>query len=130
MLGDYYGIPFSPPFLLSCFLAFLFPNPTPRFDITPQGQQVHVAHGTKDSNIPLSSRHPCFKVASPEALLELRKRVWEAHKAGTEAAPLEADEPGKENSGMFLFALCFCSGGATGRERWVKRGEGRGRRVI
>ncbi|ORX39698.1 hypothetical protein BD324DRAFT_648329 [Kockovaella imperatae] len=63
-------------------------------------QQIHVAfekdpthHSTQ------SSRHPCFQLSSPEALLALQKRIWEHHKSGSQAAALECDEPGKENSG-------------------------------
>lgn len=69
-----------------------------RFDIAASGQQIHIAFG--DSG-PKSSRHPCFKIASPDALLALRQRVWEHHQRGGEAAPQEADPPGGENSGRF-----------------------------
>jgi hypothetical protein len=69
-----------------------------RFDIGSSGQQVHIAFGESG---PKSSRHPCFKIESPEALLELRQRVWDHHKKGDEAAPQEADEPGKMDSGEF-----------------------------
>ena len=70
------------------------------FDITPRGQQIHIAFGENELK---SSRHPCFKVASPEALLELRRKVWEHFERKDEASPREADKPGEENSGMFLF---------------------------
>lgn len=66
------------------------------FDIATSGQQVHIAFG---DNGPKSSRHPCFKVSSPEALLALRQKVWEHHQQGGDAAPQEADRPGAENSG-------------------------------
>ncbi|EGP92545.1 unnamed protein product [Zymoseptoria tritici ST99CH_1A5] len=66
------------------------------FDIGSSGQQVHIAFGESG---PKSSRHPCFKIESPEALMELRQRVWDHHKKGDEAAPQEADEPGKMDSG-------------------------------
>jgi hypothetical protein len=46
-----------------------------------------------------SKRHPCFKLASPEALLELQNKVYEHHVSGKAAAPQEADKPGGENSG-------------------------------
>lgn len=71
-----------------------------RFDIGDSGQQVHIAFnvGAKE---PKSARHPCFKVQSPEALLELRQRVWDHYQKGDEAAPQEADKPGEENSGTF-----------------------------
>ncbi|RFU29529.1 hypothetical protein B7463_g6809, partial [Scytalidium lignicola] len=66
------------------------------FDITPGGQQIHIAFGL---NEPKSSRHPCFKLESLQALLQLQKRIWDHHVAGGEAAPLEADKPGEDNSG-------------------------------
>lgn len=71
-----------------------------RFDITPNGQQVHIAFGTNEL---ASTRHPCFKVGSPEALLELRKRVWEHFERKDEASPREADKPGEVDSGMLSF---------------------------
>ena len=67
------------------------------FDIGDSGQQIHIAFGT---NEPKSSRHPCFKLESPDALLKLRQRVWDHHVKGGESAPKEADEPGAENSGQ------------------------------
>lgn len=66
------------------------------FDIASSGQQIHIAFG--DSG-PKSSRHPCFKISSPDALLALRERIWEHHQRGGDAAPQEADRPGGENSG-------------------------------
>jgi len=66
------------------------------FDIADSGQQVHIALGTNEIDSP---RHPCFKLESPEALLELRQRVWEHFERGGEAAPKEADKPGVVNSG-------------------------------
>lgn len=48
---------------------------------------------------PKSSRHPCFKLESPEALLELRQRIWDHHQNGGAAAPKEADKPGEADSG-------------------------------
>ena len=68
------------------------------FDIADSGQQVHIAFGPDEAK---SSRHPCFRIGSPDALLELRQRIWEHHEKGGDAAPLEADRPGEENSGMF-----------------------------
>ncbi|KAF5877425.1 putative glyoxalase family protein [Botrytis fragariae] len=70
------------------------------FDITPQGQQIHISDSASPSE-PKSSRHPCFRVASPEALVELQKRIWafyESEEAG-EARPREADKPGEIDSG-------------------------------
>lgn len=69
------------------------------FDIGASGQQVHIAFG---SNEPKSSRHPCFKIGSPEELLELRQRIWEHHRRGDDAAPKEADKPGEVDSGESL----------------------------
>ncbi|KAK5169144.1 uncharacterized protein LTR77_006453 [Saxophila tyrrhenica] len=68
------------------------------FDISDSGQQVHVAFGQNETK---SSRHPCFKIGSPDALMQLRQRIWEHHERGGEAAPQEqeADKPGTQNSG-------------------------------
>ncbi|CEL00482.1 Glyoxalase/Bleomycin resistance protein/Dihydroxybiphenyl dioxygenase [Aspergillus germanicus] len=67
------------------------------FDIGNSGQQVHVAFGPNES---LSSRrHPCFKLESPEKLQELQQRIWDHHVRGGDAAPLQADQPGGQNSG-------------------------------
>ncbi|KAL2426771.1 hypothetical protein ABEF95_002124 [Exophiala dermatitidis] len=64
-------------------------------------QQVHIAFGPSKEFLPenKSSRHPCFRLASPEALLQLRQRIWDHFVRGGEAAPREADEPGTESSG-------------------------------
>ncbi|CZT13570.1 related to glyoxalase family protein [Rhynchosporium graminicola] len=67
------------------------------FNISQSGQQIHIAFGHPDPTP--SSRHPCFKIDSPENLLELRKRVYEHFDRGGDAAPKEADKPGKEDSG-------------------------------
>ncbi|KIX93241.1 uncharacterized protein Z520_11096 [Fonsecaea multimorphosa CBS 102226] len=69
------------------------------FDIGSSGQQVHVAFGAPSDFEKKSSRHPCFKLSSPEALLQLRQRIWEHFVRGGEAAPTEADKPGDVNSG-------------------------------
>ncbi|OAL22060.1 hypothetical protein AYO20_11254 [Fonsecaea nubica] len=69
------------------------------FDIGSSGQQVHVAFGAPSDFEKRSSRHPCFRLASPEALLQLRQRIWEHFVRGGEAAPTEADKPGDVNSG-------------------------------
>lgn len=83
----------------------LTPRPVPQlqqgrlawFDIADSGQQVHVAFGQNEGK---SSRHPCFRIESGEKLLELRQRIWEHYEKGGDAAPMEADRPGEENSGM------------------------------
>lgn len=70
-----------------------------RFDITPKGQQVHIAFGPEnDKGHP---RHPCFRLESPEALLECQKRVWEHYERGDTAAPMMADKPGERDSGKY-----------------------------
>ncbi|KAK5446652.1 hypothetical protein LTS15_009584 [Exophiala xenobiotica] len=81
------------------------------FDIGTSGQQVHVAIGAAtDFSAPLSSRHPCFKIQSPEALLELRRRIWEHHQRGGSSAPQQADQPGREASVSWLPSRwCFQS---------------------
>ena len=66
------------------------------FDIGDSGQQVHVALGMNKTK---SSRHPCFKIESPDALLQLRQRIWEHFTTGGPAAPQEADKPGDKDSG-------------------------------
>jgi len=71
------------------------------FDITPGGQQVHIAFGPNDLK---SRRHPCFRLESLEALLELRKRIWQHFEKKDEASPQEADKPGEEDSGKFVLS--------------------------
>ncbi|KAM0716154.1 hypothetical protein Q7P37_008668 [Cladosporium fusiforme] len=66
------------------------------FDIGDSGQQVHIAPGINEAD---SSRHPCFKIGSPQDLLKLRERIWEHFERGGEAAPREADRPGEGSSG-------------------------------
>ena len=68
------------------------------FDIGSSGQQVHIAFGSNDE----SSRHPCFRLESPEKLLELQKRVWTHHERKDKSAPKAADKPGEENSGRSI----------------------------
>ncbi|KAL4876453.1 glyoxalase family protein [Aspergillus karnatakaensis] len=68
------------------------------FDIGTSGQQVHVAPGINETKT--SKRHPCFKLESQEKLLELQQRIWDHHVRGGEAAPLNADQPGEQNSGV------------------------------
>lgn len=80
------------------------------FDIADSGQQVHIAPGINEE--PKSSRHPCFKLGSPEQLLELRARIWAHFERGGEAAPKEADQPGGASSGRyfsFLELSCWIS---------------------
>jgi hypothetical protein len=73
-----------------------------RFDITPNGQQVHIAYGTPSDFVALSSRHPCFRVESAEALSKLQSRVWEHFERGGPSAPVTADKPGESISGMSM----------------------------
>ncbi|KAJ1327950.1 glyoxylase I family protein [Microdochium nivale] len=66
----------------------------------PSPQQVHIAFGKpQDFDHLESTRHPCFRVGSPEALLELQRRVRAHLERGGAGAPLAADRPGEENSG-------------------------------
>lgn len=77
------------------------------FDIGSSGQQVHIAPGDNEST--KSARHPCFKLGSPDELLELRARIYAHFEQGGEAAPLEADKPGGASSGMYLLFFFFFS---------------------
>lgn len=79
-----------------------------RFDITSEEdlqhgipkQQVHIALGPNLD--PQSSRHPCFRLGSPEALLELQRRIYDHYARGGASAPRAADKPG-ESSGEYQF---------------------------
>ncbi|KAK3939964.1 hypothetical protein QBC46DRAFT_386360 [Diplogelasinospora grovesii] len=89
----------------------LAPRPVPQlqkdslawFDIASSGQQVHIAHGREvdfaSEHALTSPRHPCFKLETPEKLLELQRRIWTHFEKGGESAPRECDRPGGENSG-------------------------------
>lgn len=74
-----------------------------RFDITPNGQQIHVAFG-ENENLK-SRRHPCFKIDNLDGLLGLRAKIWKHFEVGGLGAPLEADKPGEEDSGMSFLAI-------------------------
>jgi hypothetical protein len=67
-----------------------------RFDITPKGQQVHIALGPKEAESP---RHPCFRLESEANLAKLQQKIWEHYQRGDASAPRMADKPGGENSG-------------------------------
>ena len=67
-----------------------------RFDIGTSGQQIHIAFG---ANEPDASRHPCFGIESPDAMIELQKKIWEHHARKDASAPMAADQPGQANSG-------------------------------
>jgi len=72
------------------------------YDIANSGQQVHIAFGAPsdfEPEVSRSRRHPCFRVADGEQLIALRKRIHEHLVKGGTGAPMEADEPGQENSG-------------------------------
>ncbi|EXJ61606.1 hypothetical protein A1O7_02034 [Cladophialophora yegresii CBS 114405] len=69
------------------------------FDIADSGQQVHIAFGEPSDFEKHSRRHPCFKLGSPAALVELQRRIWTHFEKGGDAAPREADRPGGVNSG-------------------------------
>lgn len=99
----------------------LTPRPVPAhrvhdlawFEIGDSGQEVHIAPDYNGSNgtvkgeeggeLKWSSRHPCFRLGSPELLEELRVRIWKHFEDGGEAAPLEADRPGGVASGELFF---------------------------
>lgn len=82
----------------------LTPRPVPAaqthelawFDIGASGQQVHVSLPKHDRDaIPAdASRHPCFRVGSPVALLALQERVRAHFERGGQDAPADADPPG------------------------------------
>ena len=67
------------------------------FDIGSSGQQVHIAYGPNEKESP---RHPCFKLESPEKLVELQKRVFQHFEKKNKSSPRAADQPGQVNSGM------------------------------
>ncbi|KAI1108297.1 hypothetical protein F5Y14DRAFT_436758 [Nemania sp. NC0429] len=69
------------------------------FDIGTSGQQVHIAFGQAQDFSFDSRRHPCFRVADGEQLLELQRRIYAHLEAGGLGAPKAADCPGAENSG-------------------------------
>lgn len=62
---------------------------------------MHLAYeySTSETLAHTSRRHPCFKVASTEALKQLQERVWAHHKQGVASSPKACDQPGEENSG-------------------------------
>ncbi|ORY63043.1 uncharacterized protein BCR38DRAFT_219934 [Pseudomassariella vexata] len=70
------------------------------FAIGSSGQQVHISTQKHEGDLIShnSSRHPCFKIGSAEALLELQSRIYEHFQRGEEGAPVAADRPG-ESSG-------------------------------
>lgn len=71
------------------------------FDVGNSGQQVHISHPKHGDDLTRDdlSRHPCFRVGSPQALLELQRRIHAHLERGGEDAPKQADAPGGENSG-------------------------------
>lgn len=70
------------------------------YDIGTSGQQIHISLPKHDDDLIRddSSRHPCFRVGSPQALLELQRRIYAHWQRGGDDAPKAADAPG-ENSG-------------------------------
>jgi hypothetical protein len=89
---------------------------TYRFDITPGGQQIHIAFGVNDDSL----RHPCFRVESPEALVELQRKIWTHFEKKDAASPTEVDKPGEASSGKFEIFV-FLSSSPSNREpfSWV-----------
>ncbi|KAI1303956.1 hypothetical protein F5Y03DRAFT_358532 [Xylaria venustula] len=69
------------------------------FDIGTSGQQVHIAPGDPKDFSFHSARHPCFRVADGEQLLELRRKIHAHFQRGGIGAPKAADSPEGENSG-------------------------------
>ncbi|WVF70162.1 hypothetical protein IAT40_004950 [Kwoniella sp. CBS 6097] len=70
------------------------------FRIGDGPQQIHVAfEGIASEPQGPSSRHPCFQLASPQALLELQQRIYEHSKSGKGSAASACDAPGGDNSG-------------------------------
>ena len=67
-----------------------------RFDITPGGQQIHIAFGLNDE----SPRHPCFRLDSAESLLKLQQRIWDHHVKANGSAPKAADQPGESSGAL------------------------------
>lgn len=68
----------------------------------PSGQQVHVSLPSVPSGPDhfRTSNHPCFKIASPEALRALQSRIYEHHESSrSPAAAYAADRPGDVDSG-------------------------------
>jgi hypothetical protein len=63
-------------------------------------QQIHVSiERSPLPQIHKSSRHPCFALPDGAALVELQRRIYAHHTQGGDAAALECDQPGAENSG-------------------------------
>lgn len=99
----------------------LTPSFNPRFNLPADPssayppQQIHIAFPRSSSELSDTStrRHACFRLASLNALEELQKRIWGHYCARTggrigvegseekrrDSAPMEADEPGQQNSG-------------------------------
>lgn len=91
-------------FIMFITISDSYKYATCRFNLTddPKPQQIHVAFGT---NEPDSTRHPCFRIESMEALQALRQRLWEHHLKGDAAAPMHVDKPGEKISGTSSFPL-------------------------
>ncbi|KAM0808827.1 hypothetical protein AB5N19_09170 [Seiridium cardinale] len=70
------------------------------FDVGSSGQQVHISYQKHDQDItvPNSSRHPCFKLGSPDALNALQRRILKHLEQGGKDAPMACDAMG-ETSG-------------------------------
>lgn len=90
----------------------LSPRPVPAlqkdslawFDIGTSGQQVHVAcRGESEIESP---RHPCFKIGSPQELLDLQNKIFQHYEKRTASSPRSADKPGEANSGEKFIIMC------------------------
>ncbi|KAI5452751.1 hypothetical protein NCC49_000498 [Naganishia albida] len=72
------------------------------FNIGHSGQQVHIAFPATEAELAdnrAARRHPCFTLASQEAMAQLQARIWAHFERGGEGAPVQADKPGDVNSG-------------------------------
>jgi hypothetical protein len=69
------------------------------FNIGTSGQQIHISHQKHDQDTihERSSRHPCFKLAGPEALLALQRRILGELEKGGDGAPMAVDGLGQSS---------------------------------
>jgi catechol 2,3-dioxygenase-like lactoylglutathione lyase family enzyme len=69
------------------------------FDIASSGQQIHISYPegpakASDTNNPAASRHPCFKLASRDALVAVQQRILNHIARGGPDAPMACDAVG------------------------------------
>lgn len=71
-----------------------------RFRLGAGPQQIHISFERNPlPSVHKSSRHPCFALPDPQALVALQHKIYEHHVNGGEAAAMECDKPGGDNSG-------------------------------